>query len=41
VGEDGVPVSVVTLAPGDRVLGRVLQAGRHFGIAVRERIIEK
>ena len=41
VGEDGVPVSVVTLAPGDRVLGRALQAGRHFGIAVKERIIEK
>ncbi len=41
VGEDGIPVSVVALAPGDRVLGRVLQAGRHFGIAVRERIIEK
>jgi 3-dehydroquinate synthase II len=41
VGEDGVPVSVVALSPGDRVLGRALQAGRHFGIAVKERIIEK
>ncbi len=41
VGADGIPISVVTLAPGDRVLGRVLQAGRHFGIAVKESIIEK
>ena len=41
VGESGVPVSVVALAPGDKVLGRALKAGRHFGIAVRERIIEK
>ncbi len=41
VGEDGVPISVVALAPGDRVLGRALQAGRHFGIAVKESIIEK
>jgi len=41
VGADGVPISVVALAPGDRVLGRVLQAGRHFGIAVKESIIEK
>jgi 3-dehydroquinate synthase II len=41
VGEDGVPISVVALAPGDRVLGRIQQAGRHFGIAVQERIIEK
>jgi 3-dehydroquinate synthase class II len=36
-----VPVSVVALAPKDRVLGRALLAGRHFGIAVKERIIEK
>jgi len=41
VGEDGIPISVVALAPGDRVLGRTLQAGRHFGIAVKESIIEK
>ena len=41
VGADGVPISVVALAPGDRVLGRALQAGRHFGIAVKESIIEK
>jgi len=41
VGADGIPISVVALTPGDRVLGRVLEAGRHFGIAVRESIIEK
>jgi 3-dehydroquinate synthase II len=41
VGADGIPISVVALAPGDRVLGRALQAGRHFGIAVKESIIEK
>ena len=41
VGEDGTPISVVVLAPGDRVLGRIQEAGRHFGIAVQERIIEK
>jgi 3-dehydroquinate synthase II len=41
VGEDGIPISVVSLCPGDRVLGRTLQAGRHFGIAVKESIIEK
>jgi 3-dehydroquinate synthase II len=41
VGADGVPVSVVSLAPGDKVLGRVTGAGRHFGIAVKETILEK
>jgi 3-dehydroquinate synthase II len=41
VGADGIPISVVALTPGDRVLGRVLEAGRHFGIAVKESIIEK
>jgi len=41
VGADGIPVSVVSLSPGDRVLGRVTGAGRHFGIAVKETIIEK
>lgn len=41
VGADGIPVSVVSLSPGDKVLGRVAGAGRHFGIAVKETIIEK
>jgi 3-dehydroquinate synthase II len=41
VGADGSPVSVVTLSQGDKVLGRVMESGRHFGIAVKESIIEK
>jgi 3-dehydroquinate synthase II len=41
VGSDGTPISVVSLSPGDKVLGRVMGAGRHFGIAVKESIIEK
>lgn len=41
VREDGHAVSVVDLVPGDRVLGCSMEAGRHFGIAVREKIIEK
>jgi len=41
VGADGVPVSVVSLAAGDTVLGRVMGGARHFGIAVKETIIEK
>jgi 3-dehydroquinate synthase II len=41
VREDGSAVSVVDLAVGDRVLGCSMEAGRHFGIAVREKIIEK
>ena len=41
VGVDGIPISVVALIPGDQVLGRALEAGRHFGIAIKETIIEK
>jgi 3-dehydroquinate synthase II len=41
VRPDGVPVSIVSLSPGDRVLGRRMESGRHFGIAVKESIIEK
>jgi 3-dehydroquinate synthase II len=40
VREDGSAVSVVDLAVGDRVLGAVMEAGRHFGVAVKERIRE-
>ena len=36
----GVPVSVVALRPGDQVLCRLDQAGRHFGMAVKEAIRE-
>ena len=41
VEEDGGAVSVVHLKEGDRVMGCILEGGRHFGIAVKETIIEK
>lgn len=41
VGEDGTAISVVQLKAGDKVLGTVLEGGRHFGMAVKETIREK
>ena len=41
VGEDGGAISVVNLKLGDRILGTVLEGGRHFGMAVKETIREK
>jgi 3-dehydroquinate synthase II len=41
VGEDGRPISVAALRVGDRVLGATAEAGRHFGVAVKETIVEK
>ncbi|MCX6694531.1 MAG: 3-dehydroquinate synthase II [Methanomicrobiales archaeon] len=41
VRDDRTAVSVVSLSPGDRVLGAVTEGGRHFGFAVRERIVER
>ncbi len=41
VKEDGSAISVVHLKKGDRVMGCALEGGRHFGIAVKETIIEK
>ena len=41
VGEDGKPISVAHLKVGDRVLGATAEAGRHFGVAVKESILEK
>ncbi len=44
VREDGEPVSVVDLKPGDKVLAYVEtdeRKGRHFGMEVEETIIEK
>jgi 3-dehydroquinate synthase II len=41
VKEDGSAISVVHLKKGDRVMGSILEGGRHFGIAVKETIIEK
>ncbi|MCX6691596.1 MAG: 3-dehydroquinate synthase II, partial [Methanoregula sp.] len=40
VKEDGGAISVVQLKKGDRVMGCTLEGGRHFGIAVKETIIE-
>ena len=37
---EGEAVSVVGLKPGDRVLCRLDEAGRHFGMRVREDIQE-
>ncbi|KQC05361.1 MAG: 3-dehydroquinate synthase [Methanoculleus sp. SDB] len=41
VREGGTAVSVVQLAVGDRLLGHISGAGRHFGMAVRETIVER
>jgi 3-dehydroquinate synthase II len=41
VGRKGEPISVVRLRPGDRILGYVEDAGRHFGHKIRETITEK
>ncbi len=35
------PVSVVQIRPGDEVLCQLDQAGRHFGMRVKEEIQEK
>ncbi|MBO4312092.1 MAG: 3-dehydroquinate synthase II family protein [Desulfovibrionaceae bacterium] len=40
VTPEGKPVSVVTLKPGDEVLCRLDEAGRHFGMRVSEDIRE-
>lgn len=37
---DGTPISVVSLKPGDEVLCRLDEAGRHFGMRVKEDIRE-
>jgi 3-dehydroquinate synthase II len=41
VSPDGKAVSVTTLKPGDKVLGRIEKAGRHFGMKVDETLIER
>jgi 3-dehydroquinate synthase II len=38
---NGEPISVVDLKPGDIVLGYTEEAGRHFGMKIKETIIEK
>jgi 3-dehydroquinate synthase II len=41
VAEDGSAISVVHLKTGDRIMGSILEGGRHFGMAVKETIREK
>ena len=41
VDPEGRAVSVTTLKPGDKVLGHIEKAGRHFGMQVDETLIER
>lgn len=41
VSPDGKPVSVINLAPKDKVLASLEQGGRHFGHKIKETITEK
>ncbi|MDD1718967.1 MAG: 3-dehydroquinate synthase II, partial [Methanoregulaceae archaeon] len=41
VTEDGCAKSVVALSVGDCVIGYTSEGGRHFGVAVKEKILEK
>ncbi|WP_031481878.1 3-dehydroquinate synthase II family protein [Maridesulfovibrio frigidus] len=40
VSATGEPVSVVTIKPGDEILCRLDDAGRHFGMRISEEIVE-
>ncbi len=41
VSKDGNPVSIASLKEGDEVLVHVEEVGRHFGMEVKETIIER
>jgi len=41
VNTEGKAISITSLKPGDKVLGHIEKAGRHFGIKVDETLIEK
>jgi 3-dehydroquinate synthase II len=41
VSPEGRAISVTNLAPGDKVLGHIEKAGRHFGMQVDETLIER
>ncbi|MFH1718015.1 MAG: 3-dehydroquinate synthase II [Planctomycetota bacterium] len=41
VSPEGEAISVTTLKPGDKVLGHIEKAGRHFGMQVDETLIER
>jgi len=41
VSPDGQPISITNLKTGDKVLGHIEKAGRHFGMQVEETLIER
>ena len=41
VSPEGQAISITNLAPGDKVLGHIEKAGRHFGMQVDETLTEK
>jgi 3-dehydroquinate synthase II len=41
VSPQGKAISITSLKPGDKVLGHIEKAGRHFGIKVDETLIER
>ena len=41
VNSEGDPVSVVTVKPGDEIMCRLDDAGRHFGMRISEEIVEE
>jgi len=41
VSPDGKAISITSLKPGDKVLGHIERAGRHFGMQVDETLIER
>jgi len=41
VSPDGKAISITSLKAGDKVLGHIEKAGRHFGIKVDETLIER
>ena len=41
VNGEGEPVSVVTIRPGDEIMCRLDDAGRHFGMRITEEIVEE
>ena len=40
VSDKGKPVSVVTLKVGDKIMVKTDEAGRHFGMRIKEEIKE-
>jgi 3-dehydroquinate synthase II len=41
VSPDGKAISITSLKPGDKVLGHIEKAGRHFGMQVDETLMER